>query len=168
MKSSEARPPEPAASSETALDALQRHNADLAEAVAARDTFIAMASHELRNPMTPMIGQVDLLLNGIRAGKYSPERVEQRLERIRYVMAHYLKRAAILLDVSRMTSGKFRLKPTPCNLSDLVREVVETFADMARYGGVSIGIDAPASLPGTWDRLAMEQIIDNLVSNAIK
>ena len=74
-----------------------------------------------------------------------------------------------MLDVSRITTGKLRLAPTPFDLSDLVREIV---ADVRRGCSAMlvtpIGIDAPASLPGTWDRLAMEQIIDNLVSNAIK
>jgi len=140
----------------------------LEEAVAARDTFIAVASHELRNPMTPMIGQVELLLSGLRTGRYSHEQVEQRLERIRQVMNHYLKRTAILLDVSRITSGKFKLEPTSFNLSDLVREVAENFAVAASHAGTPIGIQTPVSLDGSWDRLAVEQIIDNLVSNAIK
>jgi signal transduction histidine kinase len=150
------------------LEELHRRNAELAEAVAARDTFIAVAAHELRNPMTPMIGQVDLLLKGLQTGRYTPEQIEQRLERIRQVMHHYVRRATALLDVSRITTGKFRLEPAPCDLAALVREVVETFADAARYAGSPIGVEAPASLPGTWDRLAMEQIADNLISNAIK
>ncbi len=83
-------------------------------------------------------------------------------------MNHFIKRAVTLLDVSRITSGKFTLAPAPFDLSGLVRNVVETFADAARYAGTAIGIDVPVSLSGTWDRLAMEQIIDNLVSNAIK
>ncbi|MFL5285597.1 MAG: sensor histidine kinase [Rhodopila sp.] len=150
------------------MEELQLRNAELMEAVAARDTFIAIAAHELRNPMTPMIGQIDLLLNGLRTGRYSSEQVQQRLERVRLVMNHYLKRTATLLDVSRITSGQFKLEPAPFDLSTLVREIVETFAAAAGHAGTPIRIDAPASILGTWDHLAMEQIIDNLVSNAIK
>lgn len=171
MSPLEGRPPEMAATPEDAEDALEglrRRNAELAEAVAARDAFIAVAAHELRNPMTPMIGQVDLLLAAVQAGRCPPEQVEQRLGRIRRVMDQYVKRATALLDVSRITSGKLRLEPEPCDLSDLVREVVEAFAEAARYAGSSIGVDAPARLLGTWDRLAVEQVVDNLVSNAIK
>jgi signal transduction histidine kinase len=168
MSSPEGPPPNEDEISQASLEDLQRRNAELAEAVAARDAFIAVAAHELRNPMTPMIGQVDLLLKGLRVGRYTPEQVEQRLERIQQVMRHYLKRAAILLDVSRITSDKFRLEPTVFNLSELVREVAETFAAAARHAGTPIQVHAPPRLPGTWDHLAMEQIIDNLVSNAIK
>ena len=168
MRSPEAHSPDAGETFQAALEELQQRNAELTEAVAARDTFIAVAAHELRNPMTPMIGQIDLLLNGLRAGRYTPQQIEQRLERVRHVMNQYLKRAAILLDVSRITSGKFRLAPSPFDLSDLVRETVETFAAAARHAGRSDQDHAPSSLLGTWDRLAMEQIIDNLVSNAIK
>ena len=147
---------------------LRRRNAELAEAVRARDAFIAVAAHELRNPMTPMMGQVDLLLDGLRAGRCSPEQVERRLERIQHVMGHFLKRATALLNVSHISSGKLRLEPEPFDLAHLAREVADTFAGAARHAGSPIGIDAPASLPGTWDSLAMEQVIDNLVSNAIK
>jgi two-component system OmpR family sensor kinase len=136
--------------------------------VAARDTFIAVAAHELRNPMTPIVGQIDLLLAALQAGKYSSAQVEHRVRRIRTAMDHFIKRAGTLLDVSRITSGRFQLSFTPCDLSELVRETVETFSDAARYSGCNIGIEVPATLPGAWDRLALEQILDNLISNAIK
>src|SRR3954451_3174370 len=70
------------------LEELQQRNDELRAAVAARDAFIAVAAHELRNPMTPMIGQIDLLLRGLRAGRYNLEQIEQRLERVRLVMNH--------------------------------------------------------------------------------
>ena len=87
--------------------------AELTAAVAARDVLIAVAAHELRNPMTPMIGQIDLLLTGLRAGRLSPAEIEQRLARIHQAMTNYLKRATALLDVSRLTSGQFRLRWSP-------------------------------------------------------
>ncbi len=168
MSPSEAHPSDLVVPSEADLEAAKRRLAELAEAVAARDNFIAVAAHELRNPMTPMIGQIELLLNGVKANKYSLTQIEDRLERIHRAMGHYLKRAATLLDVSRITSGKFRLALAPCDLAHIMREVAETFDEAARHTGASIKVDAPDSLPGVWDRLALEQIIDNLVSNAIK
>ncbi len=145
-----------------------QRQAELEAAVAARDVFIAVAAHELRNPMTPMVGQLDLLLTGLRAGRLSPGQVEQRLVRIQHAMNNYLRRATALLDVSRLTSGQFRLDVSAFDLSALVRDVVETFAEPSRYAGCPIGLAVPPSLPGTWDHVAMEQIIDNLVSNAVK
>jgi two-component system OmpR family sensor kinase len=157
-----------AASVAAAIQDLLRRIADLSEAVAARDTFIAVAAHELRNPMTPILGQVDLLLSAIKAGRCSPEQVEQRLERIQRTVRQYMKRAVVLLDVSRITTGKFRLEPVACDLAALLREVVDEFTEAAQHAGVTIQLTAPESLGGIWDRLAVEQIVDNLVSNAIK
>ena len=168
MSSPEASPPVAAMSPEAMLDDLCQRNAELTEAITARDNFIAIAAHELRNPMTPMIGQVDLLLRGLQSGRYSPDQIEHRLERIRAVMHQYVRRATTLLDVSRMRSGKFTLAPVDCDFAELVRDIVGGFTEAARYAGVSIGTDIPASLPGVWDRVAVEQITDNLVSNAIK
>lgn len=153
---------------DSSIEEMRSRVAELAEAVAARDNFIAVAAHELRNPMTPISGQIELLLMGVKVGKYSQSQIEERLERIDRAMAHYMKRAATLLDVSRISSGKFKLTPVPCDLGDIVRDVAEAFADAALHAGASIEVDAPETLPGCWDRLALEQIVDNLVSNAIK
>lgn len=149
-------------------DGLDHRLAELAEAVSARDTFIAIAAHELRNPMTPILGQVELLLSGVTSGKYAPAQVQQRLELIQQSVRRYMKRAAVLLDVSRITTGKFRLELAACDLAAVLKEVTSEFAAAARYSGVVMQVTVPDSLPGTWDRLALEQIFDNLVSNAIK
>ena len=168
MTRPEAHSPEPVAPPETVSENAERRLAELVEAVAARDNFIAVAAHELRNPMTPIIGQVELLLKDVRNGRYVPDQIEIKLERIHRSMRHYLKRAATLLDVSRITSGNFRMAPTPCDLGEVVRLIAESFEETARHAGASLDVDAPQSLPGLWDRLALEQVIDNLVSNAIK
>ncbi len=168
MEAPESLTPDAVAALQAAVEELRRRNSELIEAVDARNVFIAVAAHELRNPMTPMLGQVEFLLDGVRRGRYSTEQVEQRLERLGQAMGHYLRRATSLLDVSRITSGKLVLRPTACDLSALIQETVDAFTPAARHAGIPIGITAPPSLPGTWDRLAMEQIIDNLISNAVK
>lgn len=147
---------------------LQRQVAELSEAVAARDTFIAIAAHELRNPMTPILGQIDLLLAAIRAGRCPPEQIEARLEGLQQAIHRYLSRANVLLNVSRITSGKLRLEPAPLDLARLLRETAAAFAETARQRGIPITVTVPDCLSGTWDRLALEQIIDNLLSNALK
>lgn len=118
--------------------------------------------------MTPIMGQIDLLLARLRAGRCPPEEMERRLERVHQAIHRYLQRATILLNVSRITSGKLQLDLETLDLGRLLREAVDDFAEPARRAGVSISLDAPDRLEGTWDRLALEQIIDNLVSNALK
>ena len=161
---------------EDTLDALRRHNAELieanarlTEAVAARDAFLAVAAHELRNPMTPIIGRVQLLRRMIGKPDFQLEKVEQRLDQIEGLITQYVKRATTLLDVSRMTTGKLQLSLVPVNASALVREVTESFQPIAEHAGAVLELDLPdEDLAIIGDRLALEQILDNLVSNAIK
>src|SRR5581483_3648103 len=77
------------------IDALLQRVAELTEAVAARDSFIAFAAHELRNPMTPIMGQIELLLGAIRSGRGTPDKIEERLVRLQQAVHRYLKRATI-------------------------------------------------------------------------
>src|SRR5580698_10087587 len=101
---------------------------ELTAAVAARDTFIAVAAHELRNPMMPILGQIDLLRSGIRTGKLPLDQVDQKLERLQCTVQQYMKRAVVLLDVSRINSGNFKLDPAPCDLAQLLRHVADEFS----------------------------------------
>jgi two-component system OmpR family sensor kinase len=140
----------------------------LSQAVEARDTFIAVAAHELRNPMMPIVGQIELLLSAIRAGRCSLEAADERLAKIQRTIQQYMKRAVVLLDVSRLNTGSFRLQPGDCDLAVLLHVIAEQFTATAHYSGVTISVTGPEHLTGWWDRLAVEQVIDNLLSNAIK
>ena len=123
-----------AASGDSEVERLRHQNAELAAAVETRDTFIAVAAHELRNPMQPIIGQIELLLNGVRAGRCPPDQVERRLERIQHAMRHYMKRAAVLLNVSRLTSGKLQFELEAIDIIALLHDVATDAADAARRG----------------------------------
>ena len=156
------------ASMDAGHDDLRLRVAELTEAVAARDAFMAVAAHELRNPMTPILGQVDLLLAAVKAGRCPLEQVEQRMERIQHSVHRYLKRATVLLGVSRLTRSGFRPDLEAFDLAVLLREVADEFAPAARHAGVSITLIVPDTLPVDLDRMATDQIIDNLISNALK
>ena len=157
-----------APSKNSQIEELQRRVAAFTLAVEARDTFIAVAAHELRNPMTPIIGQIDLLLSMVRSERCPPEQVEQRLGRIQHVVCHYMKRAGILLDVSRINGGKLCLEVEPSDLAMLLRDTAGAYADAARRAGIPITVTVADRIPGAWDRLAVEQIVVNLLSNALK
>jgi two-component system OmpR family sensor kinase len=150
------------------VEEFQGRIAELTMAVEARDTFIAVAAHELRNPMTPIVGQIELLLHEVRAGRCLPDQIELKLGRLQRVMRHYMKRTKLLLDVSRITNGKLQLEPEPCDLAVLLHDVAGEFTEEARRANTAITVAAPERLSGTWDLLAVEQIVDNLLSNAIK
>ena len=73
---------------------------ELRAAIAARDEFIAIAAHELRNPMTPIVGQVQLLLSRARREQVSPTMLKG-LEMLETAVDHYMKRATTLLAAAR-------------------------------------------------------------------
>jgi two-component system, OmpR family, sensor kinase len=150
------------------IEALELRVAELMEAVAARDAFLAVASHELRNPMTPILAQVQRLRRLAEASHHPGDEIARGLGRLERLVEHYVRRATALLEVSRMTTGKLTLSVEPVDLANELREIVEAFRPAALYAGSSIKVDAPDTLPIRLDRLAMEQILDNLISNAVK
>lgn len=141
---------------------------ELRAAVAARDAFIATAAHELRNPMTPIAGQVSLLLRLVRGGNAAPERIAAGLERVEWLIDRYVKRATTLLDVSRITTGKLQLEQKPVHVATIVREVANALAPIAEHARSPITVSVSDAAVGELDRLAVEQIVDNLLANALK
>ena len=150
------------------IEELRQRVAELTLAVEMRDTFIAVAGYELRNPMAPIIGQLEHLHAAVTTGRCPPEQFGLRLERIQQTVRHYVRRAAVVLDVSRITSGKLRLEAEPFDLVPLLQGIANDFAAVAQRAGILFTLTTPDSLLVTWDRLAAEQIVDNLLSNAIR
>ena len=143
--------------------------ARLTEAVEARDAFLAVAAHELRNPMTPIIGRIQILARAVRRPDFQVERLVQGLDEIEWLITRYLKRANVLLDVSRITSGKLALERLPVDVCEVAREVIENFSPLRRHAGSDLTLDLPGEpVVVSGDRLAIEEILDNLVSNAVK
>lgn len=154
-------------SNESRIAALLAENARLAEEVAARDNFLAVAAHELNNALTPVIARVDLMIN--RLDDWPAEKVHSNLMLIQQATATFSKRATTLLDVSRLTSGKFELELTQVDVAPLLRDVVEGYKPLAARAGCTLSLTvASDDLSIHGDQLAIEQILDNLISNAIK
>jgi signal transduction histidine kinase len=148
---------------------LRRRVEELVRAVRARDDFIAIAAHELRNPMTPIIGLAKAALAAARSAEgASPPRVTTLLEHLQHAAQDFIRRATRLLDVGRIESGNLRLEPTETDLSDLVRTVARRYAAAAAHGRSAIELEVEDGVSGMWDRLAAEEIVENLLSNALK
>lgn len=140
---------------------------ELRAAVAARDEFIAVAAHELRNPMTPIMGQVQLLLSRARRERVSGSLIGG-LEMLETAVEHYVRRATTLLEITRLNADKIQLQPTSFDLCELIQDCVRKYEQMAARAGSTLLCLAGEPVLGTWDRLATEQVLDNLVSNAVR
>lgn len=155
------------------IAALKQEVARLREAVQARDEFISIAAHELRNPLTPLLMTVQSMRRTIerQAGEPhegTPAPIVTGLARLDRVVQHYVKRCDALLDISRLSSDTFRVEWAEADFAVLLRGVVEDLAPYAERAGSPIDLAAPDTLAGTCDELAVQQIAENLVSNAVK
>lgn len=151
------------------LARLRQQVEDLRQSVRARDDFIAIAAHELRNPMTPVIGVAELALAAARKAEGAcPPRVIALLERLQRLMQEYMKRTTRLLDMSRLEAGKLQLQPAITNLSDLALSVAQGYEAEAAHKRCVLQLDIEDGIIGVCDPLAVEQVIENLLSNALK
>jgi signal transduction histidine kinase len=151
------------------IEGLREEIATLRAAVRARDDFISIAAHELRNPMTPLVGQISLLRKNARAvGTAVPEHITRGIERLDLIVRRYIRRTTTLLDISRLTSGKFQLSLAMVDVSTVVSEVAADFELHAATAGSAISLFIEKDIVGLLDRTAVEEIAENLISNAIK
>ncbi|MCW5734887.1 MAG: HAMP domain-containing histidine kinase [Enhydrobacter sp.] len=119
--------------------------------------------------MTPIVSRIALLRNALAKGDLAAERVVHHIEQIDRLIALFIKRATTLLDVSRITTGKLRLELCEVDVCEVAHAVANTFEPLARHAGSPIALDLPAGgVAIVGDRLAVEEVLDNLVSNAIK
>jgi PAS domain S-box-containing protein len=156
------------------IDITDRKNmeGELRKAVRDRDDFLSIASHELRTPLTTLSLEIQSLKRGLDKRLKTTFKNGGRLERSADVAEGQVNRLITLveelLDVSRLASGRLRVEPTEFDLSDLVREVASRLKPSLDAAGCALSVEARARTVGSWDRLRVEQVVANLVSNALK
>lgn len=140
------------------------------EAVALRDEFLSVASHELRTPVTSLQLAVQSALSvGANDEQAPPGFLKHALESAERQTRRLGRLVDALLDVSRIQAGKLELTREPMDLAALVREVTALIGEEARRAGCEVALTAPDEpLVGRWDRARLEQVVINLLSNAIK
>ncbi len=145
---------------------LRKRIQQLEQAVQARDEFLSIATHELRNPMHSLLLQVSAAAQVAR--QHGDGGLQRRLERVQQIVDRYIKRASLLLDVGRMNATRQPLHTEVVDLAALVGEIIESYRAEAAFNRSTLHTHLPATLLGRWERLSMEQIVSNLISNAIK
>ena len=129
----------------------------------AKDQFLAMLGHELRNPLAAISGAISLL----EVGDMEPERAGRYRDIIRRQNRHLEHIINDLLDVSRLMAGKITLERQPLNLADCVNSCVEALRATERAIGLRIVVRAaPVWVDG--DAVRVDQIVNNLITNALK
>jgi signal transduction histidine kinase len=142
--------------------------ADLRAAVAARDEFLSVASHELRTPLSTL-----RLVTATLSRRLSESRgdngsdVARQIAVIDRQVVRLEALTAVLLDVSRITSGRLALHLEPIDLVVLVRDIVSRFRGEEAKGAPVIEFQSVPSLIGEWDASRIDQVASNLIVNAI-
>ncbi|HEV2123761.1 MAG TPA: GAF domain-containing sensor histidine kinase [Chloroflexota bacterium] len=146
----------------------QQARAEAEAAVRARDVFLGVAAHELKTPVTSMRGYAQLILRRLdRSGGVEPDRLRQAMVTIDQ-QAEKLGRLMIqLLDVTRMDAGRFIIEPEPVDVGSLIFGVVEMVKLHARGRRVQVNIQPCIPLVEA-DPLRLEQVLSNLLDNAVK
>ena len=140
-------------------------NESLKQALRARDDFLAMAAHELKTPVSAVL----LELQGLQRSLGKDPATAAAAQRVGKAASCSLRLDRLItemLDVSRITTAGLHLEPEDVDLSEVVSEVVGRFAETKCES--TIAMDCEKGVTGHWDKLRVEQVVDNLVGNAVK
>jgi signal transduction histidine kinase len=149
-----------------AVVAVFREISALKEASRLKDEFVSIVSHELRSPLTPIRGFVQLVARDLARKGGNKEHI-QRLNSAAGHVDRMTRLVDDLLDVSRLKAGSLDLRRSTVDILDICREVVaDRLAGEMRQSLVFD--ESPASVTGFWDPDRLYQVIDNLVGNAVK
>ncbi len=140
---------------------------DLTAALAARDSFIALVGHELRNSVAPML----LLAEQFAVLATDPglrPTVASRAAMLTRNLNKFVTTVDRVVEVADLRRGRFRLDLATVDMVEVVRNVCHDLEREAEAGGAELVIEADGAVTGLWDRARLAQIASNLVSNAIR
>ena len=138
---------------------------DLVRAIDAKDEFVSTVSHELRTPLASIAGYLEVVLG-------RDDLPEQAVEHLRVMERNTVRLDRLVGDLLATAQaghgGPVPLERATCDLSVLVRQAVETATPAAAGAGISLSSWGPESVPVVIDARRLGQVLDNLLSNALK
>jgi signal transduction histidine kinase len=155
--------------SDSELEGVRRRIAELERAVALRDEVIATLGHELRNPLSPVYLHLGHVIDMLEEGSESPDRawLLAKLEGVRTRFEAFLASLDRLLDASR-PGGALSLVLEQMDLGQVVREVCAGMQSQVEAARSELVVSVAGPVAGRWDRLRIQQIVWNLLSNAVR
>ena len=156
---------------EATLAELNAAQAQLQHALVMRDEFMSMVSHEMRTPLNTLYLESQLRKMQLERGNmaaFGAEQLKRMVERDDRQIQSIIRLIDDMLDVSRLRSGKLSLRPGPVELSGLLQRVVHDLAPQAVAAGSSFVLETIEEASGWWDEFRIEQIVVNLLTNAVR
>jgi PAS domain S-box-containing protein len=138
------------------------------DAVRARDDFLAVAAHELRTPLTSLLLQTQLLDRAIARGLPDATAARRNVSIIESQARRLSTLLDGLLDVTRLASKRLWLRTEELDLHALLDAVLRAMGPELQRSGCPVAVTTPEHVTGRWDRLRLEQVLTNLLTNAMK
>lgn len=143
--------------------ALTRKN----EGIRLRDEFMSIASHELKNPLTSAKLQTELIIRQLKGSEFDKDKMITMLNKSRDSLERIAHLIEDMLDISRITSGKIALRKAEADLGEVAMDVFERFKPQFDQLKTPAEIKKQKAV-GHFDIYRIEQVIANLLSNALK
>lgn len=153
------------------IETLEKNYENAQKEIKARDQFLAIASHELKTPVTSMLLQVQTAIHNIRnvsLANFSVANLLKMLEGTEQQSQRLSKMVNDLLNLSLITTGKLDLEPEETDLTKITKHVADNFAEKLQRDNNSIIVHGDKPVIGMWDKVRIAQAVTNLISNAIK
>jgi signal transduction histidine kinase len=156
---------------EALLEQLQNTQLELEQAVRMRDDFMSIVAHEVRTPLNGLILETQLRkmhLARDNAAAFTLDKMHAMVDRDERQIKSLIRLIEDMLDVSRIRTGKLSIRPTRFDLSTLVRDLLHNFSRQIDAAETSVSLDAEQPVIGNWDEFRIEQVISNLLTNALR
>ena len=156
---------------EALLKQLQSTQLELEQAVRMRDDFMSIVAHEVRTPLNGLILETQLRkmhLARDNAAAFTLDKMHAMVDRDERQIKSLIRLIEDMLDVSRIRTGKLSIRPTRFDLSALVRGLLQNFAPQIDAAESSVTLEAEQPVVGSWDEFRIEQVISNLLTNALR
>jgi len=156
---------------ELLLSKLQQTQNELEHAVRMRDDFMSIVSHEVRTPLNGLILETQLRKLHLAKGNsaaFSMDKMQAMVERDERQIQSLIRLIEDMLDVSRIRTGKLSIRTSAFDLAELVGNLLESFSAQIAAAESSVTFTAEEPVIGVWDEFRIEQVIANLLTNALR
>jgi signal transduction histidine kinase len=156
---------------EVLLRELNATQEELQRSLQMRDEFMSLVAHELRTPLNTLFLESQMRTLQLKRGNtaaFAPDQIGAMTRRDERQIKAMIRLIDDMLDVSRMRSGKLSIRPAEVELTSLLERVVSDLALQAAASDCSISLAPHAPLSGCWDEFRIEQVIVNLLTNALR
>ena len=143
---------------------------DAKKAIEVRDEFLSIASHELRTPLTPLKMQIQAVARQLEidSSNLTPERLIKMVETSDRQITRLSVLIDDLLDVTRISAGKLSLNKESFNMKEMITDIIGQYSHQFKSTQTTVDLIIEGDIIGSWDKVRIEQVIINLLTNAAK